>query len=379
MEASAGLSDSLRREMASIKSVSLYEKIAIVYRALGILLLYILWVQTDSGMAGLFLLLVLLTLMLLRWRFPPLGWTIVIDQLAVVGVTFLWDSSRYVLALGMFDAVYLGCPFLAIPTVLYSVIYKPESILYLLLAQSAFVGMALWGWRNHQEEALRRMDEERSRYYETESFKQELLAANVQVAKMAELSERSRIASEIHDHAGHEIVAAYMSLQTAQALFETDPSQAKELFSEALGRLESGMGDIREAVHNLSPFAEFGVVTLRRLCEKFLHCPVEFIVYGDPSLVSVYQWVILEACLKEALTNVLRHADPNKVRATLDITPHIIRLCVENDGVNKRIGSAGLGLRNLQQRAKAVGGNVSTDQTDCFRLVCVLPINQKGC
>lgn len=361
-----------------LNSISLHEKAAIAYRALGILLLYILWVKTDRSVAGLFLLLVLLTLMLLRWRFPKLKWTLVIDQLAVISVSFLWGNSGYTLTLSVFESLYLGCPLFAFPAVFFAAIYRPEELLGLLLAQSAFAGFALWGWRRQQESAFKRMDEERRRHYETESLKQELIAANVQVARMAELSERSRIAREIHDNAGHEIVAAYMSLQTAQALFEADTAEAQELFCEGMGRLEVGIDKIREAVHNLTPLTEIGVGTLRGLCEKFPHCPVEFIAYGDSTKVSVYLWAILEACLREALTNILRHADAKRITATLDITPHIVRLCIENDGVKKGTDHAGLGLRNLQQRVTAVGGNISTDLSDCFRLVCVLPLGQKG-
>lgn len=357
---------------------TLYEKLSIAYRATGILLLYILWVKTDRGVAGLFLLLALMTLMLLRWRFPKLKWTLVIDQLSVIGVSFLWGNSGYALVFGVFEAAYFGCPLFALPAVFFAVIYRPEELLGLLLAQGAFAGFALWGWRKQQESALRRMDEERRRHYETESLKQELLVANVQVARMAELSERSRIAREIHDNAGHEIVAAYMSLQTAQALFKTDAAEAQELFHEGMGRLEAGIAKIREAVHNLTPLTEIGVGALRGLCEKFPHCPVEFFAYGDPTKVSVYLWVILEACLREALTNILRHANAKRITATLDITPHIVRLCIENDGAKKGAGHAGLGLRNLQQRASAVGGNISTVLSDCFRLVCVLPLGQKG-
>lgn len=361
-----------------LSSISLHEKAAIAYRGLGIFLLYLLWVKTDRGLAGLFLLLALLTLMLLRWRFPRLKWTLVIDQLVVIGVYFLWENSSYALALGVFEAAYFGCPFLMLPAVFFAAIYRPEVLLILLLIQSAFAGIALWGWCRQQEAAFRRMDEERRRYYETEGLKEELLMANVQVARMAELSERSRIAREIHDNAGHEIVAAYMSFQTVEALPDSHTVEAQELFHEGMERLEAGIDKIREAVHNLTPLAQIGVDVLRERCEKFPYCPVAFAVYGDSTKVSVYLWTILEACLKEALTNILRHADAVEIRVTLDITPHIVRLCVENDGVKKEMGQGGLGLRNLQQRAAAVGGNISTDLSDCFRLVCVLPLEEKG-
>lgn len=320
----------------------------------------------------------LLTLMLLRWRFPKLTWTIIIDQIVIIGISFLWENSSYAMLLSVFEAAYLGCPLFTFPAVFFAAIYRPEQILGLLLVQSAFTGIALWGWRRQQESTLRRMDEERRRYYETENLKQELLAANLQVAKMAELSERSRIAREIHDNAGHEIVAAYMSLQTIQPLFEAGDAEDQELYQEGMKRLEAGIDKIREAVHNLTPLTDIGVNALEDLCKKFLRCPVEFTSYGDSSKVSVYLWVILETCLKEALTNVLHHADAKRITVTLDITPHIVRLCVENDGVKQDSGYAGIGLRNLGQRVRSVGGNISTDLSDCFRLVCVLPLSQKG-
>lgn len=320
---------------------------------------------------------VMIILMLLRWRFPKLKWTLLADQLAAMFASAFLGNSGYAFTLSIFEAVYLGCPYFALPAAVYITIYRPQGFLYLLLAQSAAAGLGLWGWRRQHNASLKRMDSDNKRYYELESLKQELLEANVQVAKMAELSERSRIAREIHDHAGHEIIAAYMTLQTAKAHRETNAAEAEELFNEAMKRLETGIDKIRQAVHNLAPLTSIGADELHRICEEFRPAPAKLIVYGDSSRVPVYLWAILEACLKEALTNVLRHADATGVRATLDITPHIVRLCVENDGTtkNKRDTLAGLGLRNLQQRAKAVGGNVSAELSERFRLVCVLPLN----
>lgn len=326
-------------------------------------------------MTGLLLLLSLLIFMLLRWRFWKLKWTIVLDQLAIIIATSIWEDSSYALSLSVFEAMYINSPIMGIPAIVYTILYRPQLLPFILLLQSIFAGLGLWGWRNQQQIFIKRMDDDSKRYYELESLKQELLSANVQVARMAEISERGRIAREIHDHAGHEIVAAYMSLQTVQSMLKTDPIQAEELLHESVGRLESGLEKIRDAVHNLAPLAEIGVDSLRKLCEGFTNFPVRLMVYGDPSKVPVYLWVILEVCLKESFTNILRHTDAKNVNVTLDISLHIVRLSVENDGVKKKAGVAGLGLHNLQQRAQAVGGNVSFDLSDSFRFICVLPIN----
>mgnify|MGYP002224142476 FL=1 len=300
------------------------------------------------------------------------------DQFAAIGVSLLWPGGGYALVLPVFEAVYWGTPYYVLPALVAAVLAGPDGLLLLIMAQSAFAGAGLWGWRWQQESTQRQMDEERRRYYEAENIQQELLAANAQVARIAQLSERSRIAHEIHDKAGHEVVAAYMSLQTAQSLWEEDAGQAQELLDAGLLRLEHGIEQIREAARDMAPNTEIGIHSLRRLCEEFPKCHVNFISCGDPSKISVFLWAVLETCLKEAFTNILRHSDAQQVTVTLDMTPHIIRLCVENDGVKKDARPAGIGLRSLQQRAQAVGGNLSVDVSDGFRLVCVLPLNQKG-
>jgi signal transduction histidine kinase len=357
-------------------NIPLYEKFAIAYRLLGILLLYLNWIVASKEVAGLFLLLLLTIFILLRWRFERLAFTVLLDQIVILIFSSRFEIITYALALPAFDAVYLGRFYYMIPALISPVVFRNDSILNVFLLQSLFSGLALWSFKRQEEKHLRSLDSNQKRYYELESLKQELLTANVQVARMAEVSERSRIARELHDHAGHDIIAAYMSLQTAEEMLTDNEEEAKELITEAVNRLEKGVGRMRETIHNLAPFAMMGIESLHKLCEDFSFCSAEFKVYGNASVVPIHLWNILEPCLKEALTNIIRHSNASKVSVTLDITPKIIRLCVENNGtVLKKEGFKGLGLQNLRQRAGAVGGNISTDDKEGFRLVCVLPIS----
>lgn len=349
------------------------EWMATAYRCIGLGALIAAWVRSETGQIGLFLILVLVFFVLLRWRFPRLIWTVLLDQAAILFVTQVWEGAQAALALSLFEAVSLGQPYWAAPA-LVAVLRRPRLELVLLLALGSLAGLSLQAWRSQRAGALAALDRQRRHQYDLESLHSELLAANIQVARMSELSERSRIAREIHDQAGHEIVAAYMSLQTAWDLLSTDPATAKEFFGEALKRLDKGIAKMRDTVHNLAPLQRVGVDALRQVCEAFQLCPIEFKVYGNPALVPVYFWNILEPCLKEGLTNIMRHAHPTKVHVTCDITPYIVRLEVYNDGVVRIRTNPGIGLRSLQQRARAVGGSISTDTRDGFRLVCVLPL-----
>jgi len=103
-------------------------------------------------------------------------------------------------------------------------------------------------------------------------------------------------------------------------------------------------------------------------------CDVKFNVYGDTMTVPIYVWTMLESCLNESLTNAARHSSAKQVNVDLDVTPHIVRLCIENDCVSQGGGKLGNGLRNLRHRAAAIGGSLSVDSGEVFRVVCVIPL-----
>jgi signal transduction histidine kinase len=243
-------------------------------------------------------------------------------------------------------------------------IFTVSEVFYLLLKHE----------RSHWQ---KQRDKTAERYYDLENLQSDLTAALSQVERMTAVAERTRIARDIHDNAGHEIVAAYMSLQTAREMLNSQDSQVIELYDSALERLNNGANKIREAVHNLSAVTFLGVDNLREICQRFPMCDVQFNVYGDTMTVPIYVWSMLESCLNESLTNAARHSSAKQVSVDLDVTSHIVRLCIMNDCLTEnacRGSRLGNGLRNLRHRAAAIGGSLSVDSSDTFRVVCVIPI-----
>ncbi|TCT16131.1 signal transduction histidine kinase [Natranaerovirga pectinivora] len=348
-----------------------------IYRLIGVILLCLLWIRTDSTIVGFFFTLFIVNMMLLRWRFNQLHWTLIIDVLVCISVSVIWPYGLYGLVLIVFNTLFINIGLLVLPIAIY-VFVQGDYPLMVMLIQSLFVGFLLEKWKAQKNKDLAQIDFNSQKRRELESLKDELLTANIQVARMAEVSERSRISREIHDNAGHEIIAAYMSLQVIESLIDNDSKEIKEMFKESIKRLEMGIEKIRYTVHDLTPLTEVGIECLNKLCSEFTFCPIEFKVFGDSSKVPIYLWNILEPCLKEALTNIMKHSMAKKVNVTLDITPYIVRLCVENNGIKNNKDLSGIGLRNLRHRVGAVGGNISTDTSDGFRLICVLPIEPKG-
>ena len=329
----------------------------------------------GGGTMGFFLILFLLCMVLLRWREPRFGFTVYLDVVMCV----FFDPLA--LALSLFSAMYYRRYWAVLALLVYVNIYDGAIAVFnvdlytrAIAAMGGLAGLFLGLWEKERDKGLRKRDTKAGRVYELEALQNDLLAATTQVERMTVVSERARIAREIHDNAGHEIVAAYISLQTAREFISDADPDALALYDAALERLDNGANRIREAVHNLAPVAALGVQVLEEICRRFPVVPVKFDVFGDTAHVPVHVWGVLEACLNEALTNAIRHAKPKKITVNLDTTPHIIRLCIENDGAAPKKPRMGNGLRNLRHRTAAVGGSLAVDSGNTFRVICVMPI-----
>ncbi|UJL47656.1 sensor histidine kinase [Virgibacillus sp. NKC19-16] len=348
----------------------------LIFRIIFIMFLLVLWLNGDAVIEALLLIMILIAMAVARWRFELPAWTILVDQLACILVIPLWPQAWLGMALPLFESALKGKTLYSFPLLLVGAAYAIPSIFMLFFLLLSLVS----GWlmkesavlvRNLQIEA----DQDRQNWYELEKLKGELLEANIKTAHMAELTERNRIARDLHDHVGHELTGAVLALQAFEQLWKEDNAQAEEMFKQMSQRLNDSASYLRETVHNTKPDIAMGSSRLERICESYQACKVTYQTNGDTNRVPAYIWGILESVLKEALTNVYRHSNANHVEVSLDVSKKIVRLLVADDGKTEQSGEAGIGIRNLRTRAKAVGGNISFSSSDRgFQLVSVLPL-----
>jgi two-component system, NarL family, sensor histidine kinase DesK len=361
-----------------------------VWRLLGEVLLCILWIQGPDTPFGIALILFLCILSLARWRFSLPAWTALIDQAACAAIIPFWSSAVFGLALPMFDAAAAG-PWFALPVIVVLTVLNLWTLpLAALLCLAAAGGLTVLLWSRGVARLRQEADADRREKYELARLKDDLLVAGAQTARMAELAERARIARDLHDHLGHELTAADLALQAFDQLWKDGDPQAADLLAQAQRRMADGMRVLRATVSGIAPRREMGVGGLEEICRTLSESPPRLVVHGNADLVPPHAWSVLEPCLKEGLTNAVRHGAPGRVSVTLDVGPRIVRLCVHNEagaGVTPAGRGAesaayrgaaasepGLGLRSLRQRARAVGGSLTTDATNGFRLICVLPL-----
>lgn len=246
-----------------------------------------------------------------------------------------------------------------------------------LLALCAFSGYLRYILGTREESFREVYDRERRNRYALEEAKAQLLASTREVAYLAEIRERNRIAREIHDHVGHNLAGILLQLQAAVKTLDRDEEKAKELLDKSVIGLADSLNMLRDTVYNIRPREKAGVKYFQQVIDNFQFCPVDFEHRGDLSSLLPHHTEIIAATLKEALTNAARHSQATRVEVRLEARKKIIRLCVRDNGVGCGQIKEGMGLSGMKERARNAGGNISIKADGGFQIVCVLPREDK--
>lgn len=221
------------------------------------------------------------------------------------------------------------------------------------------------------EENQRDRDNLRERSISLEEKNKDLLERREYEARLATLTERSRIARDIHDNVGHLITRAIVQVEALKVVHANDP-QVEAEFSSVADTLREALNTLRQSVHGMADDACDLSVQLRHAAEEAckgtglaLSCQI---AAGEASPTVV---ACLTSITREAISNTLRHAEgATRVRMELVEHPGFWRLSVADDGripTGAGDGDAlseqgrGMGLRSMEERVRALGGTLSAD------------------
>lgn len=170
-------------------------------------------------------------------------------------------------------------------------------------------------------------------------------------SELAVARERMRFAGDLHDIQGHTLHVIRLKVALAQRLAQSDPARANSELDEVRRLIGDTIEKTRElayARHELNLVAE--LENARRLYEA-AGMTVEVRQSVEPSAPT---HSLLAHVLREATTNLLRHAQPTKVSITLTPT----RVEVVNDGAPDVADSELRGLARLRERIELAGGEL---------------------
>lgn len=216
---------------------------------------------------------------------------------------------------------------------------------------------------------LNRTSRERAHLIEQlKRAQKELEEARQKEAELAVLRERERLARDMHDTLGHNLVALSVQLEAVQRLYRVDPQAASEAINDLKRLTRGSMDELRRTLAGLRapglgerPLKE----ALQELCADFSRrnsLPVRFDwEVGEiqlPAPVAEALW----RSAQEALTNIEKHAGASKAAVCFQASEGGLRLVVEDDGAgfDYHPGAAGrFGLAGMRERVEGVGGRLA--------------------
>ena len=244
----------------------------------------------------------------------------------------------------------------------------------------------LMAWRTErmcvERERYRALrDEQQETSLSLANKNRELMAAQDYEVRLATLSERSRIAREIHDNVGHLLTRSVLQVEALQVVHADDERVRAELASVG-ATLHEAMDTVRKSVHDLHDDA----FDLRARLEGVIGaCGIEGVrlVYDvrEAPLPVAYGLV---AVVREALSNVAKHSDATRVEVSVVEYPALYQLIVQDNGSRdggeaglKATGAApahaGIGLQTMEERVSSLGGRLRTGYRKGFRVFATIP------
>ncbi|MGH8959947.1 MAG: sensor histidine kinase [Jatrophihabitantaceae bacterium] len=195
------------------------------------------------------------------------------------------------------------------------------------------------------------------------------LLAEVQAGREAEaqaaaLSERSRIARDLHDVLAHSLAGLSLQLQAVRAVATGAGVGATilEPLDKAAALAQDGLAEAREAVSALRDPVGLGLAALPDLVERHPG-RVALASTGTPASVSPEAEHALYRVVQESLTNAARYAPGSPVEIELSWQDGQLRARVDDSGPGPgRVAVAGqgtgLGLAGMQERLARVDGSL---------------------
>jgi signal transduction histidine kinase len=204
------------------------------------------------------------------------------------------------------------------------------------------------------------------------------------VEQIALLEDRDRIARDLHDLAIQRLFATAMTLQSAGRFIEHEKAQERVL--RAVGALDETIKIIRSTIFGLRCRDDGATAGLRTRVVTAVDEAVALLGFAP----SVRMEGLLDthvpgeiadhvmAVLSESLTNVARHARAERADVVLETDGKHVRLVVSDNGVGLAPGGRRSGLRNMQERARKLGGDLELGNREGggTRLVWWVPVGE---
>ena len=216
-----------------------------------------------------------------------------------------------------------------------------------------------------------------------ENLESELETAKDRISELIIHEERQRIARDLHDTLGQKLSMIGLKSDLAARLVEKNPQQAILEIKDIRQTASVALKEVRELVADMRAVRIeeelFRVEQILRAAE------IDFKLVGNPKAIHmpVLSENVVSMCLKEAITNIVKHSKASTCIVTLEQNENELMLSVKDNGIGfeETVSLVGSGLKGMQERVEFLNGTVEVKSEHGTEIIIHVPVaitHQKG-
>ena len=185
-----------------------------------------------------------------------------------------------------------------------------------------------------------------------------LALSHDEVRRLAANAERERIGRDLHDLLGHTLSLITLKLELARKLADRNPPASRLHVEEAERVARDALAQVRSAVTGIRSTDLAAELASAKLILESSQVQFEHDPPPDQLPPDVERGLAL--VLREAVTNIARHARASRARVEFACEANSVQLCVADDGRGGVVVD-GNGLAGMRDRVRALGGILGVD------------------
>jgi two-component system sensor histidine kinase DesK len=211
-------------------------------------------------------------------------------------------------------------------------------------------------------------------FAERNRMNRRLRKANEEIEHLAKLAERERIARDLHDVLGHTLSVITLKSELAGKLIERDPERAGKEIREVEQISRQALSEVRDAIRG---YRSKGLVAELAQAKSILETAGLTVQCDAATTVTLppVQESVLSLAVREAVTNVVRHAKAQSCRLRLEQQNGSCKLEIADDGQGFST-MEGNGLRGMRERVEMLGGTLERRNSSGTTLMITLPLKE---
>lgn len=201
--------------------------------------------------------------------------------------------------------------------------------------------------------------------------------ANEKISNLLVMEERQRIARDLHDTLGQKLSLIGLKSDLAGKLIDSQPQKAKNELQDIHQTARTALREVREMVSNMRNVRlKDEIIRIKQLLQA---ARIDYEIIGEPielTDTTLLMENVLSMCLKEAITNVVKHSKATICTIFIEQSPNDTLIKIQDDGVgiindgetHKRHGLAG-----MKERLEFMNGSLEINATHGTTLTIRIP------